>query len=100
MENGKGLAFQGDKDKKKLGLLKEDLWLSKTRCSTLINQGKQCGQKSKHEVARTRAILPFHRVWTLCSKCGELMKGKAFHSLFTFYKNPSEEVWIRRRIDW
>lgn len=28
------------------------------------------------------------------------MKGKALHSLFAFYKNPPEEVWIRRRIDW
>lgn len=27
VEKGKGLAFQEDKDKKKLGLLKEDLWL-------------------------------------------------------------------------
>lgn len=100
MEKGEGLAFQGDKDKKKDGLLREDLWLNKTGCSTVTDKGKQCGQKSKHEIERTRAILPFHGVWTLCSRYGELMKGKALHSLFAFYKNPPEEVWIRRRIDW
>ena len=64
MEKGKGLAFQKDKDKKKHGLLKEDLWLSNTGCSTVINKLRQAKlrQKSKHEIARTRAILPFHGV--------------------------------------
>lgn len=64
----------------------EGRFVVKTRCSTLINQGKQCGQKSKHEVGRTRAILPFHGVLDFMQQVWELRKGKAFIVYLHFMK--------------